>query len=135
MHRPLGRLALLVLLALPAATVACASRSSSAGHTRDRPDLITKSQFDPRYTNALEVVQALRANWLQTRGSDSFRTPSQVVVYMDNLPMGGIAALRQIRLDVVEYIRHYDAGAATSRWGTGHGAGVIYVSTRKEGAR
>ena len=135
MHRSFGRLALLLFLALPAATVACASRASSAAQGRQRPDLITKDQFDPRYTNALEVVQALRANWLQVRGSDSFRTPSQVVVMVDNLSMGGIGALRSIRLDQVEFIRHYDAGSASAKWGTGYGGGVIYVSTRKEETR
>ena len=54
--------------------------------------------------NALVAVQTLRSNWLQTRGRDSYASPSAVVVYLDNQKLGGTDALRAI--DVAIGRRH-----------------------------
>jgi hypothetical protein len=74
-------------------------------------------------------VQALRANWLNTRGVDSFRTPSRVWVYVDNVRLGGVESLRGVSIGSISYIEHFDGIAASGRWGLDHGAGVIHVLT------
>ena len=93
-------------------------------------DLITREQIrEHRFANAFEAVESLRANWLITRGTDSFSAPSEVRVYLDNTRLGGIASLRSIDPTTIAYIRHFDGISATARWGIDHGQGVIYVST------
>ncbi len=110
---------------------ACAAGSSSRAPAQ-RVDLtvITQEQLrEHQFRNAFEAVATLRSNWLQTRGTDSFTNPTQVVVYYDDVRLGGIETLRNLGTASIAYIRYYDGLAATARWGIGHGQGVIYVST------
>jgi hypothetical protein len=96
--------------------------------------MLTREQLaEHRFTTAYEAVAALRSNWLETRGVDSFRTPSQVLVYMDNVRLGGVETLRGVAISAITYIQHYDGISATERWGFDHGAGVILVSTQPTG--
>jgi hypothetical protein len=135
-----ARLALRVsLVLLAAAGSACASSAPARDGGRARrpdPDVITQAQLrDGRFINVYEAVAALHSNWLQTRGPDSFQTPSQVWVYMDNVRLGGVETLRQIAPPSIAYVRRYDGRAATSRWGLDHGQGVIFLSTRPDDVR
>lgn len=82
-----------------------------------------------RYTTAWDAVQALHSNWLQPHGTDSFSSPTQVWVYVDNVRVGGVDALRELRTENIGSIRHLDSIAATSRFGVGHGQGAIVVTT------
>jgi hypothetical protein len=82
------------------------------------------------YANLYDAVAGLRRNWLQTRGAGSFNNPSQIKVYLDNVMLGGPDALRNLVPGSVTYLKYYDGIAATTRWGTDHGAGVIFVSAR-----
>jgi hypothetical protein len=125
--RPVGRYAALLLLLL---APACAGRQSGNTPAPDR-DLITREQIQRhRFNNAYEAVQALHANWLSTRGTDSFSNPGEVLVYLDNMKLGGVEKLREIGSATIGSIRYYDGIAATARWGLDHGHGVIFVSTR-----
>ena len=111
-----------LLLVLP---VACAPAATAGG---GRSDLITQEEIQSRhFQNAYEAVQALHANWLVTRGTDTSGT--QVVVYEDLTRLGGVEALRGISTLAIKYIQHYNADEATARWGLGHGQGAIQVST------
>jgi hypothetical protein len=104
---------------------------TSPGQPNSNPDVITREQLDRNnFRTAYEAVQSLHANWLQTRGTDSFNTPSIVLVYFDDMKLGGVETLQTIHTVTLNYIRHYNGTEATSRWGVGHSAGVIYVSTR-----
>lgn len=99
-------------------------------------DVITREQLtDRRFDNAYDAVQAMRSNWLETRGTDSFLTPSEVLVYQDNVKLGGTDQLRAITTMTIVSIRYFNGTEATSRWGVGHSAGVIQVSTFTEGRR
>lgn len=119
-------------LALLAFSVSCATGSGGNGAAGDR-NVISRAQLDEhRFTNAYEAVAALRTNWLQTRGTDSFTQPSQVLVYFDDSRLGGIETLRGIAITGISYIRYYDGVAASGRWGLDHGQGVIFVSTRPQ---
>jgi hypothetical protein len=100
---------------------------------RDR-SLLTRAQFGAnQFNTAFDAIEALRSNWLKTRGTDSFQSPSQVRVYLDNSSLGDTATLRTIAISTIAYIRYFDGVEATARWGLDHGAGVIYVSTRPLG--
>jgi hypothetical protein len=127
----------LAVFALSFASVfagACSRAASTGTSPSTNRNILTRAQIDQRYTTAYEAVEGLRSNWLNTRGTDSFSNPSVVRVYMDNVSIGDKESLRNIVMSNIAYIRYFDAAAATQRWGTNHGAGVIYVSTRPLGA-
>ena len=120
-------LALLLLLC------ACASTGGVSSAAGGRADLLTEEQLrEQSFNTAYEAVLSLRPNWLRTRGVDSFRSPGQVQVYVDNMRMGGVSTLEQIPAIAIYWIRWYDGLDASSRWGLDHGNGVIYVSTSRE---
>lgn len=128
MHTHLRRLLACLPLLL---AIACAGGSTPAADavpSRASSDLLTQEEIRG-YTNAYQAVEALRSRWLSARGPDSFSDPSQVLVYHDDLQLGAVGALRAISTGEIAYIRYYNGTAASARWGLGHGAGVIYVST------
>ena len=119
-----------ILLAV-AVTAACAStgQGGDAGPRKNR-NVITRAELvENNFYTAHEAVASLRSNWLQTRGTDSFRTPSKVWVYLDSNKLGGVETLTAIAVNSVSYIQHFNGNEATTWWGVGHNAGVIYVST------
>ena len=127
-----GRVAVIaVLLVLPLA--GCRQKETTSPRV-DRSVLTREQWGDHRFNTAYEAVEALRSNWMNTRGPDSFRNPTVVRVYLDNVSLGDKEMLKTILLTSVVYIRFYDGISATSRWGLDHGAGVIYVSTRPLGS-
>ena len=95
----------------------------------DRSVLIPAELADQHFANAYDAIESLRSNWLQARGPDSFTNPSVVYVYLDNVRLGTVETLRALDLKVLNRIEHFDGVAATARWGVGHGAGVILVTT------
>ena len=122
-------------IALVFLLTACAGGVRRAETQPDR-DTITREQLvEHRFTSAYEAIAALRSNWLTTRGTDSFRTPSQVQVYVDDVRVGGIETLRGVAINSISYIQHFDGIAATERWGFDHGAGVIFVATHPAAVR
>lgn len=79
-------------------------------------------------TDLFEYVRLHRPHWLRTRGISASGV-NEVVVYVDGNRMGGPRALEHIRPDMAAEVRYLDGREATTRWGTGHGSGVILVST------
>ena len=134
------RLSLLVLVVLALSVGGCASKSGGAAATQQssRPrtsrDVITAEELAAiDAQTALQAVQRLRPNFLQTRGGASMSVtsgPVNVVVYVDQTRMGGPNSLSQIPVTEIREIRYLNATDATQRYGTGHGAGAIIV-TRK----
>jgi hypothetical protein len=133
MRPAFARFAAPILVALLLAPAACSSaRSSSSTAARSDRSLITAEQiFQHRFANAYEAVEALHSNWLLNKSADSFTTPSQVRVYVDNTFVGAVESLRSINPNTIQSIRHFDGIAATARWGLDHGAGVILVTTQR----
>lgn len=118
-----------VAIGIAAVLTACAGRGASTSPGVDR-NLLVQDQFADRgFHTAYDVVEAMRSNWLSSRGPNSFQSPTQVQVYFDGVRMGGIETLRTIDVRPVTYMRYFDGIAATARWGLDHGAGAIYVST------
>lgn len=123
---------LLASLALLLALCAACSTPEGAPASRPRVDrnLLTREQLrESGYTNVYDAVEALRSNWLRTKGTDSFVNPTQVQVYIDDNQLGGVQTLRSIQTSHISWVRYYDGVAASARWGLGHGQGVIFVST------
>lgn len=117
----------------------CASSSSGSSATQQsRPrtsrDVITADELATiDAQTALQAIQRLRPNFLQTRGGASMSInsgPVDIVVYVDQTRMGGPNSLSQIPVTEIKEIRYLNATDATQRYGTGHGAGAIVV-TRK----
>jgi hypothetical protein len=117
-------------VAMLCAIAACSSRGGAASAPAVDQTLITREELvASSATNLFDAVQRLRANWLRTRGTDSFETPTVIQVYLDNQRVGGVEQLRQLSPLNVSTLRHYDGIQATARWGINHGAGAIVVTT------
>jgi hypothetical protein len=117
------------LLLCIAATLACAPGRTGGTPRPDRSVLTQESLRDQHYENVYQAVEALRSNWLLSRGPDSFTAPSIVLVYMDNVKLGGVEWLRTVPISAVSTIQHLDPNEATARYGIGHGAGVILMQS------
>jgi hypothetical protein len=127
----------LILVPLAVATLAagCAPRDRGAGGASavGMRDLLTADEIAARadLPTALDAVRRLRPEFLRHRGATSMRTaaPDPVIVYLNGVNAGGIGILEQIRaIDVIE-IRYVNGRDATTRYGTGHGGGVLEVRT------
>lgn len=122
------------LLALAAACAPPKPTTTDVAPRSDRNVLTAEQIQSQTFQNAYEVVEALRTNWLRPRGTDSFQSPSVVIVYLDNVKLGGVETLRGLQLSNIQSIRHYDASSANARWGLGHASGAIQVLTVGGGA-
>jgi hypothetical protein len=102
-----------------------AARSDRSTITRDE---IRSTQFN----NMLDVVRALRGNWVRTRTAESFGKSSVLQVYLDmqRLP-GGLDELRQLTPVNVELVRFLDPVQASARFGLDHGSGALLITTAK----
>jgi len=111
-------------------TAACASGGSGGGTRTDQRTLSAEEMQASGYQDAFSAVQALRPQWLWTRGTTSINQAESIKVYLDGSLMGGVDQLRQIPVRSIATIRHLDGLEATNRWGLDHGLGAIMVSTR-----
>lgn len=85
------------------------------------------------YSTVMEAVRALRTGWLHERtplvlSPRSGTAPANPVwVYWDGTRLGDISHLDRIPTGDVSRVMHFDARAASVRWGIGHENGVIYL--------
>ena len=130
-----ARVALLSASVAGAIALACGTHQTTPRPAHlDRSVLTREQLLKGHYTTLYDAVEALRSTWLRPRGVDSFVSPSQVWVYIDDSKLGDVETLRNIQPSLVNTVRFYDGPSATGRWGVDHGAGVIHVSTWKDGA-
>lgn len=114
----------LLLLTLVACGTTSPSRRSASS------DIITREEIEAsRADNVYELLQQVRPRFLRSRGVHSMSDPSAgyPVVYINDVRHGGLQTLRSILVRQVEEVRYISASDATTRWGTGHTAGVIQV--------
>jgi hypothetical protein len=119
------------LLILPACASAGTERETALPGDQNR---LTAHEIQQRdHTNAFEVVQALRPQWLRQRGQTSLRVPqsSEVVIYVDGQLLGGPGTLRHVHASQVDTMQYLNASEATMRFGTGHSGGAIVILTRR----
>jgi len=130
-----------VVVAAMVALAACASggRSGAGAPAKaPNPSLISTEEIEASSgSNAYEVIQRLRPNFLRTRGA-VHGTPGatnaiemvDLVVYLNDNRLGGSDQLRQIAKTDIREIRYFNSSEATTKWGTGHSAGAIQVVSR-----
>ncbi len=125
-----------------ALALGCGGRAAHEGGGFPERDVLTREDIARTHAvTAYDAVQRLRSHWLRMRGSTQmpasatgaqFQEP-EVQVYLDEQRLGNVDNLQRIEAEVVEYIRFVEPAEASSRWGPGNGAGVIFVSTRPMG--
>lgn len=124
MSRPLLRLLLVLLV------TAC---GAARGTNRGSSDVLTREEINQSSaTTALELLQQLRPQFLRSRGSTSIQNPrpDYPVVYMNEVRHGTVESLRTVMVEEIDEVRFISGADATTRWGTGHGAGVIQILAR-----
>ena len=124
-------MAILLFVSLPLLG-GCATGGSGTSGSRSGP--IERDEVESVSTrDALQLVQRLRPQWLQGRGSTSLRSPGATLplVYLDGVRYGAVESLRQIDSEAVWRVEFLNAPDATNRFGTGHAGGVILVTTRR----
>lgn len=119
---------------------------------RDRTMITTREIRDSGHHNALDVIRSLRSEWLQTRGTNSWgesprgtmdgfgdtfesqivQTRDKIVVYLNDIRIGGVDDLAGIAADELTSIRFLDARRATYLYGNGHSHGAIILSTEPD---
>ena len=125
-----SRLASLALVLL--VTAACAS-STSSNRTSGRRDtrVLTAEEIKASSaSNMYDVIRAHRPEWLIKRGQTSINMEGDIVVYVDNVALGGPESLRSIDVLSVQSARFLNASEAQMRYGVGHMHGAIVVVTR-----
>jgi hypothetical protein len=125
-----SRLAVLALLLL--FTAACASTSAQR-RTTGRRDARTLSAEEIRLSSAsnlYDVIRSYRPEWLIKRGQTSINYEGDIVVYVDNVALGGPELLKSIDVQSVQVVRFLNASEAQMRYGVGHMHGAIVVTTR-----
>lgn len=111
---------------------ACGAPNSNSSAGGGRSSELTQEDLED-YSTVLEAVQALRAGWLRERtplvlAPGAGTAPANPVwVYWDGTRVGDPSYLGRVSTSQVSRVMHYDARAASVRWGVGHENGVIYV--------
>ena len=127
--RALGLAALLLLVG------ACSTQRSSSRRVQGDPDVMTIEEISGATAHTVfDLIQARHPLWLRKRGQNSINNDGQILVYQDNVRLGGVDLLRQINPQTVRMIQYFDATRAQQRYGIGHDHGVILVMTQA-GAR
>lgn len=123
------------MLALFLFSTACASGSTGEARVPqpDRNVLTTSEIALSSGTTAHDVISQLRPQFLRARGLSTLAlpVPATAVVYVDNMALGGIEALRNIDAQTLLRIEYMNAADATTRFGTDHTAGAILIFTKR----
>jgi hypothetical protein len=142
MRKPMIAGALVVALV----TAGCASTSggSSSGTTpqrRGNSTLITESEIASANLETIyDVIERLRPNMLRTRGQvgrlsgasegDAGAQNSRIRVYLNGSSVGDLTMLRSIQASSIREVQYLSATDATTRFGTGHDAGAILLTSK-----
>ncbi len=108
----------------------CAS-AGGTGESTSNGDVIVRAELESLGAmGTLEAMQRLRPRFLRPRASTgTSRQAEYPKVYLDNLRLESVNDLRTLPTSEVFEIRYLDPNDATTRYGTGHTAGVILVTT------
>ncbi len=109
----------------------CASGGGgSGGRRRGGSGVLTEEDLAPYPQESLhDTIRRARASWLRRRGGSE--RVEVVQVYVDGARLGDISTLQSIRTSEVARVEYMNGGDATTRFGTGHGGGVIQVTMRR----
>lgn len=122
-------LASVVLLA-----AACVTGGGSTSGRSRTSDVVDSEELSESTTpNAYDFVGQARPNWLRGRGSPDLRggNPDLPIIYVAGVRYGPVTSLRGLATNTILEMRFIDAPTATTRYGNGHGGGVIEVTLRR----
>ena len=114
------------------AASACAT--AGGGHLPQADSPLTAEEIaGANVASTYEAVARLRPLFLRTRGPTSILLPNPdgPAVYVDQMFVGGVEALREIPAADVRAIRYLHAWEATTSYGTGLLNGVLEVTTAR----
>lgn len=114
----------------------CASAAAQRGGDRD---ILTLEEIrESSASDVYRLIQALRPNWLQTRGAMTVSTVEtedgttlanpEIAVYLDGSRLDSVSDLEGISTIGVVSVRRLNSREATQRFGSGHTRGAIVVS-------
>lgn len=114
--------------ALAVGLAGCATGSGSgverpAGSSTTR---IVRAELVPLgQMSAYQAIERLRPRWLQSRSGDV------VVLYVDGSRRSNVRDLESMSIMDIEQMEYMASSDATTRYGTGHAAGAVLVTTRR----
>jgi hypothetical protein len=132
MELPMRLYRLAALAVMLGAAAACAS-STQGPRTSSRRDARVLGGDEIRTSSAsnlYDVIRSQRPEWLIKRGQTSINLEGDIVVYVDNVALGGPESLKSIDVQSVQSARFLNASEAQMRYGVGHMHGAIVVITR-----
>ncbi|UCG87599.1 MAG: TonB-dependent receptor plug domain-containing protein [Gemmatimonadota bacterium] len=112
-------------------TASCAATTQQGSSGRSRNVLTAEDLQGQSERNLYDLLARMRPNWIRPQGAVLATGTTPVLVYVNNVRMGGVAVLADIRLDEVEQVRFVDAIDATTRYGMNTDGGVIEVTTKR----
>jgi len=124
----------ILLVASCLALAACASGGTNdSAPRRGSSNQITGQELqDAVGQDLLTVVQRLRPQWLVVRGGVTAQGRTSIAVILDGVrQQGGVEILRTMKASDIQEMRFMNARDATTRYGTGMGAGAIEVITKR----
>lgn len=120
----IGALAALLVVHL------AAGASPAEAQKGRRSNLITAEEIaKSSANNAYDAVRTLRPAWFVPRGASAGQ--AAIMVYIDGTREESLEALRSVEADRIKECRFLDANDATTKYGTGHTAGAIEVTTKR----
>jgi hypothetical protein len=115
------------------ALAACSPAAVRGGPTPSGSDVLFASEIvKAQVLDTYQAVSQLRPQFLKLRGP-LLPTANHLGlrVFLDDMDVGGVDALRSIPIEQVTAIRYLDASDAQFRWGNDHPYGVILVLTSR----
>jgi len=88
---------------------------------------LSEADFTPdmQVLTLYQAVQRLRPAWLRGRGGQ------RPLVYVNGVRRGGVEELEALRVDQITTAERMSPSDATTRYGTDHGGGVIFVILKR----
>ena len=132
-----------LVVAFAASAASCASSNTSAAtmsgmdadHAIPRRDILFAIDLVPaRADNVYEAILEVRPSFLSRRTSAMDGTDLPLRVFVNDLELSGVDALRAVPLGPVTSVRYLDPYDTTFRWGPGRApgpAGAIMVTTAR----
>ena len=112
-----------------AAALGCATTSGTPG-MRGSSNVITEQEIvAANVSNAYEVIQKLRPNFLHSRGATTLQNtaPATPNVYVDGQRYGDTDSLRNIPAMNIAGIRYYSVSEGSTKFGLDNASGVIEI--------
>lgn len=125
-----SRLATIAVMLLVMAACASSSPQRRTAGRRDARLLSAEEIKTSSASNLYDVIRSYRPEWLIKRGQTSINLEGDIVVYVDNVALGGPESLKSIDVQSVQSARFLNASDAQMRYGVGHMHGAIVVTTR-----